>query len=212
MQMQVRIVLRKVLKAMAIAGVLQLGFAVCCGADDASLRRQREAKAGDRIMKHAGIKALFDEGYKVQCEEKQVDGKWVYDGICSVFDRNGKLAFQTSFKDGILDGFEKCWHENGKLASESFIKDGKLVGVSREWNELGVKIREVPHKGSIAHGLAITWDDQGNTNSISTWVDGNLIKRDLYKNNRLVKTLSPDDVDKIIDEQIRAERAEEKKK
>ncbi len=60
---------------------------------------------------------IFDEQGKPQ------------NGILKNYDKNGRLRFETSYKNGILDGMMKIYTSSGeeKVFAEKLYKDGKLI-------------------------------------------------------------------------------------
>ena len=51
--------------------------------------------------------------------------------------RNGMMWWETHYKNGVKDGFNREWYKSGELFKESIYKDGKLVSQNC-WDEEGV--------------------------------------------------------------------------
>ena len=50
--------------------------------------------------------------------------------------RNGMMWWETSYKNGVKDGFTREWYKSGQLFKEAIYKDGKLVS-QKCWDEEG---------------------------------------------------------------------------
>ncbi|NBD09942.1 toxin-antitoxin system YwqK family antitoxin [Corallococcus silvisoli] len=50
---------------------------------------------------------------------------------------------------------------NGRLAIETGYAEGLMEGGSRTWSELGVVVEEVQHWGGVRHGPSRSWDEEG---------------------------------------------------
>jgi len=70
------------------------------------------------------------------------DGK-PFTGVAFDVYINGELMYETSFKDGKIDGWQKAWSENNQLIYDGYIKDGLPIGLCRKWNEDGQLLSEL---------------------------------------------------------------------
>jgi hypothetical protein len=96
-----------------------------------------------------------------------------------------------------LHGRRRLWHRNGKLASEEFYRDGLLHGAFRQWNEKGALLGS--YKMEQGTGVQKEWHDNGRLNlEFSTvsggfsgrsrqWLqDGTLLSDQIYLEGRVV--------------------------
>ncbi len=63
--------------------------------------------------------------------------KWIRDGHFVEYYKNGNIASEGIYQDGLEHGYWKDFHENGSLASEGYYKNGKETGVWRFYDENG---------------------------------------------------------------------------
>ena len=50
--------------------------------------------------------------------------------------RNGMMWWETSYKNGVKDGYNREWYKSGELFKEAIYKNGKLVS-QKCWDEEG---------------------------------------------------------------------------
>jgi len=48
-------------------------------------------------------------------------------GVWEVYDKNGRLEYKTSYKNGQFDGVWEIYHENGKLESKTSYKNDEII-------------------------------------------------------------------------------------
>ncbi len=66
------------------------------------------------------------------------DGKkWVRHGLFVAYYRNGRLASEGNYVDGVEHGLWRDFHENGQLAAQGIYENGKEVGEWHFWNADG---------------------------------------------------------------------------
>ena len=88
---------------------------------------------------------------------------------------NGKLFTIIQMKNFLPEGEAKIFYPSGKLLSVSIFKNGKMNGVIKMYYENG-KIGAVYNiKDNIQDGEAIEYDE-----------DGNVIRKVLYKNGKII--------------------------
>lgn len=63
--------------------------------------------------------------------------RWIRDGRFEEFYKNGNLASEGNYDDGLEEGYWKDYHENGKLAAEGYYSKGKETGTWRYYDEDG---------------------------------------------------------------------------
>lgn len=72
------------------------------------------------------------------------DGKtWTRDGVFQEFHRNGRLAAEGLYRDGVEEGFWREYYESGQVSSEGQYRHGKEDGRWRFWNEGGKREEDV---------------------------------------------------------------------
>lgn len=89
---------------------------------------------------------------------------------------NGNKSLECYYSDNILNGNYKAWYENGTLKYQAGYKNNKLHGSSKLWSETGVLKKIVEYKNGLKDGEFISY-----------YPNGNPIRRDKYKNDKLIK-------------------------
>jgi len=94
----------------------------------------------------------------------------IYEGVCQMWTKDGRLYSQSMYHNGSLDGQTICWHPNGKIAMESDYDKGFLfrniyydtlgnvllrdfiserLTWKQMWTSSGVKVYEEKYKNAI---------------------------------------------------------------
>lgn len=73
--------------------------------------------------------------------------------------RSGQLREKFSVQRGCRHGVARTWHRNGILASEQFFKDGILNGHCRQWNEFGKLLGQFDMQ--LGTGVQREWHENG---------------------------------------------------
>jgi len=63
--------------------------------------------------------------------------RWVRHGLFCAYHRNGALASEGHYVDGVEQGIWHDFHENGQMAAEGMYEGGAEVGEWRYWNADG---------------------------------------------------------------------------
>ena len=63
--------------------------------------------------------------------------RWIRHGLFVAYHKNGKLASEGNYVDGVEDGHWRDFHENGQLAAEGEYDRGHEVGVWKYWTPDG---------------------------------------------------------------------------
>jgi antitoxin component YwqK of YwqJK toxin-antitoxin module len=63
--------------------------------------------------------------------------KWIRHGLFRAYHKNGALASEGNYADGVEQGRWRDYHENGKLAAEGQYENGQEVGEWKYWNADG---------------------------------------------------------------------------
>jgi antitoxin component YwqK of YwqJK toxin-antitoxin module len=69
--------------------------------------------------------------------------EWVNHGFFQSFHRNGAVASEGNYVDGLEEGLWRDYHANGTLAAEGNYRAGKEHGSWRFWDENGRAEKEV---------------------------------------------------------------------
>jgi antitoxin component YwqK of YwqJK toxin-antitoxin module len=89
------------------------------------------------------IAEIFHESGELQYRYSRYlsnDGsKWVRHGLFTAFHRNGELASEGTYVDGLEDGNWRDFHENGLIAAEGSYVKGVETGTWRYWNADGTE-------------------------------------------------------------------------
>ena len=74
---------------------------------------------------------------------------------------NGKIYWETPFKNGGREGIEKWYYESGELRAEIPYKNGEREGIGKEYYENGNLKREEPYKNNKAEGIEKWYYENG---------------------------------------------------
>jgi antitoxin component YwqK of YwqJK toxin-antitoxin module len=66
--------------------------------------------------------------------------------------KNGQIAFEDNYENGIANGPYKQWNKNGQLILEINYKNGLKEGLERTWYDNGQLEWEVTYKGGKKDG------------------------------------------------------------
>lgn len=109
---------------------------------------------------------MQQEMLKVNDDEIEINDDQIYlyqgipfTGIACEY-RNGKLASEYSYVNGMEDGLIRAWHDNGQLSLERYCRKGRLHGLNREWDENGVLREESLFESGYRVELK-EWDENG---------------------------------------------------
>ncbi|WP_425254001.1 toxin-antitoxin system YwqK family antitoxin [Janthinobacterium sp. NFX145] len=65
--------------------------------------------------------------------------RWIRHGLFTEFHRNGQLASQGMYADGVEEGSWQDFYESGQIAAEGMYYRGAEVGIWRYWNYDGIE-------------------------------------------------------------------------
>lgn len=88
--------------------------------------------------------------------------------------RNGYVAEEMQFLNGILHGPQKIWYTNGKIKTEQFWDYGKQDGILKEWYSNGQIAMEASFEGGLYSGKKTTWYKSGIKKEESHWKMGKI--------------------------------------
>lgn len=93
---------------------------------------------GENILYMAEIPYETGELHFRYSRKMSPDGtKWIRDGLYQKFYKNGNVASEGSYREGLEEGAWKDYHENGNLAAEGYYSNGKETGIWRYYDEDG---------------------------------------------------------------------------
>ena len=75
--------------------------------------------------------------------------------------KNGQIASEYYYKDGLKDGTHKQWYNNGQPFTYKEYKDGKLEGEFKEWFYNGKLYIQTNYKDGEYQGENKRWYDNG---------------------------------------------------
>ena len=95
--------------------------------------------------------------------------------VARLFFRNKVTALEETFRGQKLHGRRRTRHRNGQIATEEFYADGLLHGVVRQWNEQGRLLGSF----RMDHGTGTqkSWHGNGRLNQEFSTVDGRFCGR-----------------------------------
>lgn len=104
---------------------------------------------------------FFSSKGKVISEGKMIGknfiGKWVYFHNKT----NGVMTIEYYNNDGLLHGEKVVYYEDGKLAEQSNYTNGKLDGISKWFSKYGGVIKEFTYKNDELHGISKYYNADG---------------------------------------------------
>lgn len=106
---------------------------------EANLRGGLYYRKGDEVPYSGILYALYENG-SGRYQSTVKDGK--LDGVSVEWYDNGNKQQETNYEEGILNGPVLTWHKDGQKASEGGYNDGKPDGRFEGWHENGQKSGE----------------------------------------------------------------------
>jgi len=105
---------------------------------------------------HKDSTTTIDNTFVLKSTKKAITGL-----VYTTYD-NGQLKYESSWKDGVVDGRCRSFHENGQPRGEQNFKNGKRHGIERKWYENGQLEYEWNHKDeTLWVGQQRWWYDNG---------------------------------------------------
>jgi antitoxin component YwqK of YwqJK toxin-antitoxin module len=137
---------------------------------------------------NAAYTTFYDPDHNVVSEgnviNKMYDGKWTY------YHYKSKTVMTTEFyKNGKLDGKRTVFYPDGKIAEETSYKNGIKNGAYKKYTDKGIVLEDAVFVNGEYHGPAVYKDVDGNIVSKGLFKNG---KKDglwqFFENGKLVKT------------------------
>ena len=124
-------------------------------------------------------------------KERQNEGVWKY------YHQNSPQPMSVeTFRNGKLHGKSTVYYKNGKIASETYYKDGIKDGLYKKYSESGIVLEEIPYKNNQFFGKVIYRDINGKVISEGMYERG--LKKGIwkfYENGKLIKEVDTDSKD-----------------
>ena len=99
---------------------------------------KNNANEADGVLHIAEILYETGELHFRYCRKMSPDGtKWIREGYFAEYYKNGNLASEGNYVDGLEEGIWKDYHENGILAAEGSYSKGQEIGTWRYYAENG---------------------------------------------------------------------------
>lgn len=97
-------------------------------------------------------------------------------GVVKSYYGKGKVKYEISYANNILEGTSYWYYENGNLMSEKSYTKGKLNGWQREYYETGLIKTEIFYNEGIRDGICKEYYENGALKEVKTYDNGKLTK------------------------------------
>ena len=130
-----------------------------------------------------------------------------YTGTWRAWQRNGKMAMETDFRDGQMCGESFYWIEDRSLEKYNY-RNGQRNGKFIRWNKKGQKTFEANYLNDKFHGSVKGWDENGRkeferkyyynglfSGAETSWnTDGDLKRREYFRNNVFLFSMNSEEL------------------
>ena len=123
------------------------------------------------------------------------------EGIEKWYYESGELRAETPYKNGKKEGIEKWYYENGNLEGEAPFKNGKAEGIEKWYYENGKLMAEIPYLNNLFHGDTRFYTEDGKLLALFKGENGEIISGKCFDDKVLT--------DKEIDDLRRPKSIEE---
>lgn len=103
-----------------------------------------------------------------------------FDGRMKYYHPNGKIQFETEYKDGMEHGYRKTFHVNGEIESEGWIQYEMKQGDWFEYNVRGIMTEHTYYLNDGQYGTQEFFDARGRTREEVVLKRGIGVERKLY--------------------------------
>ncbi|HPN37319.1 MAG TPA: TonB family protein [Melioribacteraceae bacterium] len=97
-------------------------------------------------------------------------------GIITSYYGKGKIRYEMSYVNNVLEGTSYWYYENGNLLSEKTYDNGKLHGWQRNYFETGLLKDEIYFNNGLRDGLYKEYFENGGLKEVKNYEQGKLIK------------------------------------
>ncbi len=145
-----------------------MGLLSSCKEEDPSTNRISAelltTNAKDQLVYHdkelfTGTAVVFYPNQLAAETTEYIDGK--KNGAYKLYFADGKLSFESNYKNDLQDGTGKSWWKDGKLRSESHYKNGVVEGTQKQWYRSGRIFKELNIKEGKEVGMQKAWRENG---------------------------------------------------
>ncbi len=137
-----------------------------------------------------------------------VSNLFAQNGIIKSYFGKGKIKYEMSYVNNVLEGTSFWYYENGNLMSEKTYDNGKLNGWQREYFETGLLKEEIYFNNGIRDGLYKEYFENGGLKEVRNYESGKLTKTILISYDESYQ--APIDAYKRGNRQIQKELKEER--
>ena len=99
---------------------------------------------------------------------------------------NGKIYWETPFKNGGREGIAKEYYENGKLKIEIPYKNDKREGIGKVYFENGKLMAEIPYLNNLFHGDTRFYTEDGKLLALVKGENGEIISGKCFDDKVLI--------------------------
>ena|SRR5690554_454042 len=119
-------------------------------------------------------------------KNKENEGVWKY------YHQNSPQPMSVeTFKNGKLNGKSVVYYKNGKIASETHYKDGIKDGLYKKYSQDGIVLEEIPYKNNQFNGMVTYRDVKGQIIAQGMYEKG--LKKGIwkfYENGKLIREVN----------------------
>src|SRR5690554_938324 len=119
-------------------------------------------------------------------KNRENEGKWKY-----YHQNSPQLMSVETFKNGKLNGKSTVYYKNGKIASETHYKDGIKDGLYKKYSQDGIVLEEIPYKNNQFNGMVTYRDVKGQIIAQGMYEKG--LKKGIwkfYENGKLIREVN----------------------
>jgi uncharacterized protein len=143
------------------------------------------------------VEKYYDQGNLIRYRVVGADGKF---GTWTPFKRetftivakyaDGKVAWEETYKDGLMDGYRKIYFPNGTVCTEFNYKNNDSHGPSKEFYPNGKLAESKSYKDDQLNGTYEIYNEDGTLYKTETFLNGlQHGKSALYKNGKVIKEI-----------------------
>jgi TonB family protein len=129
-------------------------------------------------------------------------------GIIKSYYGKGKIKYEMSYVNNVLEGTSYWYYDNGNLMYEKTYDNGKLNGWQRDYYESGLIKEEIYFKNGVRDGISKQYFENGGLKEVRNYEDGKLIKTILISYDETYQ--APIEAYKLGNRQIQKELKEDR--
>lgn len=116
-------------------------------------------------------------------KNRENEGEWKF-----YHQASSQIMSVETYKNGKIDGVRKVFYKDGKIASETHYVNGIKEGLHKQYAENGVVIEEIPYKNNQFNGWVVYRDRNGKPTAEGRYEKG--LKKGIwkfYEDGKLIK-------------------------